>query len=219
MLAALVVTMLLIVTLTPFVSQMLATWSLGSEAAAIVELDTRGLGRLRNDLRHAIAGAGYGQGQDLALFHGDEVSMYFPVVSLLGTSESITEYLSYTVENSIDGRAIVRRQAPLIGSTYGIFADPVLLASGRFKYVFKYYSRSGENVPVWTTNRFDLPTRIELDIKAGNGLLLSIPIIIPTFASVSAGCFVDTGLQGCEVLPKPTISESLTQLLGTASSQ
>ena len=211
-LATLVVTMLLIVTLTPFVSKMLATWSLGGEAAAIVELKTRGLGRLHDDLRHAIAGAGYGQSQDVAVFHGDEASMFFPVAAGLGTSVKSIEYLAYTVENSIDGRALVRRRAPIIGSTYGTFADPVLLISGPFAYVFRYYSRTGEEVAVWPASRVDLPARIELDIATGNGLLLSVPIIIPTFASLSAGCFVDSSLQGCTGFSKAN-DEDVTKIL------
>ena len=55
-LATLLVTMLLVLTLTPFVSQMLRTWARGGEVANLVELKTRGLGRLREDLRHALVG-------------------------------------------------------------------------------------------------------------------------------------------------------------------
>lgn len=204
--------MLLIVTLMPFVSQMLATWSLGSEAASIVELKTRGIGQLRDDLRHAIAGAGYGQGADLAIFHGNEVSMYFPAAGL-GTKVNGVEYLSYTVENSIDGRALVRRRAPVIGSTYGTFVDPVLLISGPFTFVFKYYSRAGQQIAAWSANQFDVPARVELDITARNGLLLGFPIVIPTFASLSAGCFAG-GSQGCDAMPKPPVDQDLMKTLG-----
>jgi hypothetical protein len=215
-LAALVVTMLLVLTLTPFVSQMLATWARGGEAASLVELKTRGLGRLRDDLRHAIVWTGLGKTQDLAAFRGDETSMNFPVVAGLGPRENGVEYLSFTVETSIDGRALVRRRAPLIGSTYAGFADPVVLSSGPFRYVFKYYSRGGEETAVWTKSRFDIPGRIELIVADRQGLVLSLPITIPTFASVSAACFVGGTLQGCPAIAKSTDNNEWMKALGIA---
>ncbi|MBO0758208.1 MAG: hypothetical protein J2P54_20355, partial [Bradyrhizobiaceae bacterium] len=53
-LTALIIATLLFLALTPFVGQMLAMWARAEEAASVVELKTRGLGRLRDDLRHAI---------------------------------------------------------------------------------------------------------------------------------------------------------------------
>lgn len=202
-LASLVITLLLMVALTPFVRQMLATWSRGGEAAALVEVERRGLGRLRDDVRHAIAGAGYGRNEDLAIFRGNEVSLSFPAVLALGSSATGVEYLSYTIENTADGRALVRRSAPMIGSTYGTLTDPVIIASGPFKFFFKYFSRDGQELVEWTASRFDLPARVELNLSSENGSMLSIPITLPLFASLSAGCFVNNGFQGCEALAPP----------------
>lgn len=213
MLAALVVTMLLVLTLTPFVREMLATWERGAEAANLVEIETRGLGRLREDLRHAIVWTGYGQTEDLAAFQGDETSMSFPVVAGLGPVETGIEYLSFTVRTSINGQALVRRRAPIIGSSYGDFTDPVVLFSGPFRYVFKYYSRGGEETPVWNKSRFDLPGRIELYVADRNGqLLLNIPIAIPTLASLSAGCVGGSALQGCPPVTLPPIEDLLKSI-------
>ncbi len=212
-LAALLVTMLLVLTLSPFVSQMLATWSHGGEVANLVEIETRGLGRLREDLRHAIVWTGYGQTEDLAAFQGDETSMSFPVATGFGPTGTGVEYLSFTVASSFNGRALVRRRAPVIGSTYGSFADPVVLLSGPFRYVFRYYSPGGEATPVWSRGRVDLPARIELDIVDRNGrLFLGIPIAIPTFASLSAGCFATSGLQGCPAVSTAAADDALKAL-------
>jgi len=202
--------MLLVVTLTPFVREMLATWARGAEAANLVEIQTRGLGRLREDLRHAIVWTGFGQAEDLAAFQGDETSMSFPVVAGLGPVGTGIEYLSFTVRTSVNGQALVRQRAPIIGSSYGNFADPVVLFSGPFRYVFKYYSRGGEETPVWNKSRLDLPGRIELYVADRNGqLLLNIPIAIPTFASLSAGCVGGGALQGCPFVSTPQIDEVL----------
>src|SRR5262245_16973422 len=148
-LAALVVTMLLVVALTPFAGQMLATWARGSEAARVVELMTRGVGVLRNDLRHAILWTGYGQTENLILFRGNEVSLSFPAATGLGPGRNGLEMISVTVDASHDGLALVRRRAPLIGSTYGPFTDPVVLFSGPFRYAFRYYSRQGHQLTGW----------------------------------------------------------------------
>jgi hypothetical protein len=211
-LATLMVTVLLVLSLTPFVGQMLATWTRGGEVASLVELKTRGLDLLRRDLRHAIVWTGYGLTQDMAVFEGDETSMSFPVVAGLGPAGIGIEYLSFTVGTSVDGRALVRRRASVIGSGYGSFVDPVVLLSGPFRYVFRYYTREGEAVPVWAKNRMDLPARIELAVADRNGRqLFKLPISIPTFASMSAGCMAGIVGQGC-----PDTSSSIEQQLQAA---
>jgi general secretion pathway protein J len=199
-LAALLVTMLLVLAFSPYVSQMLATWSRGAEVANLVELKTRGLGRMREDLRHAVVWTGYGEIQDLAAFEGDETSMSFPVVAGLGSAGTGIEYLSFAVGSGIDGRALIRRRAPVIGSTYGAFVDPVVLFSGPYRYVFRYYGREGNAQPTWAKGRGELPARIELDIvDRGGRLLLHMPIVLTTFASMSAGCIAARGMAGCPV--------------------
>ena len=210
MLAALLVTMLLVLTFTPFVSQMLATWAHGGEVANLVELKTRGLGRVREDLRHAIVWAGVGQVQDQPAFEGDETSMSFPIAAGLGRNGSGLEYLSYRVANGINGRALVRRRAAIIGPTYGSFVDPVVLFSGPFRYVFRYYTRGGEQVAVWSKGRMALPGRIDLDILDRNGRrVLELPVAIPTFASSSAGCLASQALPGCPPPSQSSISDVL----------
>ena len=194
--------MLLVLTVTPFISQLLATWARGGEVADLVELKTRGIGRLREDLRHAVVWTGLGQIAELPAFEGDETSMSFPVVSGLGPGATGIEYLSFRIGSGVNGPALVRRRAPLIGSSYGSFADPVVLFSGPYRYLFKYYMRDGEEIQVWNKGRMELPARIEVDIADRRGrLLLQLPIAIPTFASLSGACLGNQGLAGC-----PTVS-------------
>jgi hypothetical protein len=217
-LAALIITTLLFLTLTPFVGQMLTTWARGGEAASLVELKTRGFGRLRDDLRHAIVWTDFEIVRDLPAFHGDETSMYVPVAAGLGANANGVEYLSFTVNNTIGGSSLVRRRAAIFGSTYGSFVDPVALVSGPFKYAFKYFSRGGEGSPVWPVDRFDLPGRVELQIVDRNRQLLSVPIMIPAFASVSAACLIGN-LQGCESIAEATGVDLVLKAHGLAPSQ
>jgi general secretion pathway protein J len=205
-LAALVVTMLLVLAFVPFASQMLATWSRGGEVARLVDLKTRGLGRLREDLRHAVVWTGFGEIERLATFRGSESALSFPVATGLGSGRNGLEMLSITVDASTDGRAIVRRSAPLIGTTYLSFQDPQILFSGPYRYVFRYYTRDGRELPVWD-NQTELPARIKLSITGQRGALFSIPIELPTFASLSAACLVSANLNGCPVQPKEEANE------------
>ena len=205
-LASLVVTTLLILALTPFVGEMLATWARGSETAGLVELKTRGIAVLRRDLRHAVVWTGFGRTENLLAFRGNESSLSFPVVAGLGPGRDGLEMLSITVGTSVDGRALVRRRAAIIGSTYASFADPVVLFSGPFKYVFRYTSRNGEQTPTWA-GQPDLPSRVELQILGIDSLPLSTPIELPIFASLSAGCFTSSTLPGC-----PAIATALDEV-------
>lgn len=209
-LASLVVTMLLVLAFTPFAGQMLSTWSRGGEIAKLVDLKSRGIGRLRTDLRHALVWAGFGQMDRLAMFRGSETSMVFPAVTGLGSGRNGVEMLAITVDSSADGRALVRRSAPLIGTTYGSFQDPVILFSGSYRYVFRYIANDGREFPVWQ-NRTELPVRIKLTIAGPHGEVFAVPIELPTVASMSAACLVGTNLPGCPVQAKEEPNEWMKQ--------
>jgi Prokaryotic N-terminal methylation motif len=209
-LAALVVTMLLVLAFTPFAGQMLATWARGGEVARLVDLKSRGIGRLREDLRHAIVWTGFGERERLATFRGTETSISFPTVAGLGPGRSGLEMLSITVDTSIDGRALVRRSAAMIGTTFGSFQDPVVLFSGPFRYHLSYYARDGRELPIWD-NQIDLPARIKLTIADHRGAIFSAPIELPTYASLSAACLASANLPGCPVQPKQEPNEWMKQ--------
>jgi hypothetical protein len=193
-LAALVATMLLVLAFVPFASQMLATWSLGSEVANLVDLKMRGLGRMRKDLHHAIVWTGYGETDKLATFRGTQTSMSFPAVTR-GAAGGI-EMLSITVDSSNNGRALVRRRAALSGASYGPFQDPVVLFSGPFRFVFWYVTRDGRELSVWQ-NQADLPAQIRLSILDQRGSVFASSLLLPVIASISAGCLAAANLPGC----------------------
>jgi hypothetical protein len=202
--------LLLVLAFVPFAGQMLASWARGSEVARLVDLKTRGLGRFREDLRHAIVWTGFGEREKLAAFRGGATSMSFPVVTGHGSGRSGLEMVSITVDSSVDGRALVRRRAAFIGTTYAGFLDPAVLFSGPFRYVFTYYARDGRELPVWE-NQNDLPVRIKLTIADHRGVMFSAPIEIPTFATLSAACVASANVPGCPVQPKEDPNEWMKQ--------
>ena len=216
--AALIITMLLMLSFTPLVSQMLATWARGTEIAGTVELWSRGLRQLRSDLRHAIVGTGYGRADDLLTFRGNETSMSFPVAAELYGKTSGLEMLSITVAGKKNGWSLFRRRASVVDSTYTAFSDPIVLVSGPYKYFLRYYDRNGREMLSWD-NRVDLPTRIALNIDDGKGSVGKLLVEIPLFASMSAACFAAADLQGCpDVLQITQNLDTLKQLginLGT----
>jgi len=199
-LAALLVTMLLILALTPLVNQMLATWARGSDAARFVEFRVRGVGILRDDLRHAIIWTGFGRTDKLLVFRGNETSISFPAVSEHGQGLDRLEMISIEVANTVDGHGLIRRRAPVVGSTYTAFSDPVVLFSGPYKYFLRYYSLDGQEKFVWN-DPLGPPARVVLNIVDSRGRIAGVPIQI--LASVSAACLVSANLPGCTVLPSP----------------
>jgi prepilin-type N-terminal cleavage/methylation domain-containing protein len=201
-LAALVVTALLIMALTPLVGVMLTTWVRGSDVAGIVELRVRGVGVLRDDLRHAVIWAGFGRTENLPAFRGNETSMSFPAVSGLGEGQDGIEMISIDVASSTDGRSLIRRRAPVIGTTYAAFSDPVVLFSGPFKYFLRYYSIDGTETSEWH-DPLSFPSRVVLNIVDGRGRSSGVAVTLPVLASISAACLAGGQLPGCPMMSKP----------------
>ena len=206
-LASLVVTTLLVVALTPLTTQMLATWSRGSEVVSIVELQTRGLNVLRDDLTYAVVWGGFGRQEDSLGFRGNETSMTFPIASGLTETRNGVEMISIDVTNSADGRALIRRRAPIIGTTRAAFTDPVVLVSGPFRYFLRYYAENGNEAAVWT-DLSSLPTRVALNIVDERNRLSVVSVQLPVFASISSACVADTSLPNCPLAPPPTYDPS-----------
>ena len=124
--------------------------------------------------------------------------MSFPVATGLAPGRNGLEMISITVDASRDGRALVRRRAPLVGSSYPSFRDPVVLFSGPFRYVFRYFPREGPGMPLWTSAH-ELPARVELTIADERGPIFTAPLELPLLASLSAACLASSNLPGCPV--------------------
>jgi hypothetical protein len=153
---------------------------------------------------------GFGERDKLATFRGAATSISFSAATGLGPGRYGLEMLSITVDASADGRALVRRRAPLIGTTFGSFQDPVVLLSGPFQYVFKYYARDGQELPVWDS-QIELPARVKLMITDHRGPIFSAPVELPILASLSAGCLVSANPPSCPVQARREQNEWMKQ--------
>jgi general secretion pathway protein J len=211
--AALAITTLLILAFTPLVRQVLATWTRGIEVAGSVELWSRGLRQIRRDLRHAVSWTGYGDLSDLLTFRGNETSMSFPVAAEMEGKTYGLEMLLITVTRAQNGWSLVRRRAPITGSTYTAFTDPVVLLSGPYKYFLRYYDRSGRETLSWG-NRADLPARIVLTIDESKGRPGRRSVELPVLASLSAACFAIASLPGCPAMPPSSQDADLLNQFG-----
>jgi hypothetical protein len=161
----------------------------------MVEFKFRGLGVLRSDLRRAVLWRGFGQAEDLLAFRGTETSMSFPVASSFGDG---LEMVAIDVTNSADGRALIRRRAPVTGTTRTVFADPVVLFSGPYKYLMSYYSRDGVEKPVWA-DPFSIPARVALNIVDERHQTSMISVQMPLLASMSSACLSSSNLPDCPI--------------------
>jgi prepilin-type N-terminal cleavage/methylation domain-containing protein len=202
-LAALVVTGLIVIGVTPFIRQLLMNWSRGSEIARVVELKTRGLGRLREDARHIVVWNTSGLPDNQASFSGSTSSLHFPAAVKNAFGHRGVELVSVGVNPSADGYALVRRHAALTRSGDVELQDPVTLFSGRFRYFFRYKSRSGEESAAWS-DALDVPASIRLTILDERGVVFRTPLEFPIYASMSSGCIAIRILPGC---PRPPDQE------------
>jgi prepilin-type N-terminal cleavage/methylation domain-containing protein len=195
-LAALAVTGLIVIGVTPIIRQMLMTWSRGSEIARLVELKTRGLGRLREDARHIVLWNSSNLPDNQASFAGSSSSLHFPAAVKNSFGHRGVELVSIRVDAVADGYALVRRHAALTNSGQFELRDPVTLFSGRFRYFFRYKSRSGEESEIWS-NTLDVPASIRLTIRDERGAIFRTPLEFPIYASMSSGCIAISTLPGC----------------------
>jgi hypothetical protein len=189
-LAALVITCLLVVGLFPFVGQIMATWTRGSEKASVVDMVTRGLGRVREDLRLALP-----PHTEDAVFRGDGNGITFSAVTDLGLGRKGVELLSITVEHDGDGWALVRKSGLSTTDEPANAKNRVVLFTGRFKYVFGYIDDRGNRQSTW--NAAKMPSRVLLQILGANGPVLPIAFEMPIFAQLSALCMVRKTAIGC----------------------
>ena len=206
-LAALVLTTLLMISLTPLVRQMLATWWRGSDVAGLVEFQIRGVAALRHDLISSVVWVGSGQAEDVLFFRGNETSLSFPAISKFGDGADRLEMISIEVTHASNGHALIRRHGPILGSTFRPPSDPLILISGPYRYYFRYYARDGRESVSWD-NREGPPARIAVNVVDASGQLAAIPIEISTLASLSAACVQNASLPGCALMPPPAENDN-----------
>lgn len=203
-LAALFLTTLLVVTLSPFTSQILHTWARGSDVSRFVEITSRGFNVIRADLRQTVVWNGFGMTENLHLFRGDQTSLVFPAATGLGRGRNGLELISLSVEESGEGRALVRRRAQLVGTAHTAFADPAVLISGPYAFALSYYDDADKPRPIWRT-RGQLPSRVAIRITSARNPEYNGTFFFSLFATASAGCFANHGFEGC-----PTVFSSAT---------
>jgi len=191
--AALVVTCLLMMGLTPFVNQLLLTWARAGTIGVIVDMTSRGIGQLRKDLRHAVPLAAR---PGVIAFRGDELHFEFPAATGLGAGRGGVEMIAISAEQ-LEGKelALVRRRSGHVTTESGAeFKDPVVLFSGNLQYIFRYIAQDGTRQSTWS-DRPDLPVRIEVTILDGRDPV--VPALeLPLYADMSVACLIP-GAPGC----------------------
>jgi prepilin-type N-terminal cleavage/methylation domain-containing protein len=191
--AALVVTCLLMMGLTPFVNQLLLTWARAGTIGVIVDMTSRGIGQLRKDLRHAVPLAAR---PGVIAFRGDELHFEFPAATGLGAGRGGVEMIAISAEQ-VEGKelALVRRRSGHVTTESGAeFKDPVVLFSGNLQYIFRYIAQDGTRQSTWS-DRPDLPVRIEVTILDGRDPV--VPALeLPLYADMSVACLIP-GAPGC----------------------
>lgn len=172
-LAALVITGLLVGLFLPFVAQTLTRWTAGVERSERSDQVLRAAIRLQADFSAAASldVAPRGAQQASLAFGGNSQSCWFvrAVPEGLGV---VLQSITLSLDESAKGAALIRRSAPFDPDRFG--RDPraleaaVAVISGGYRMHFNYVSRDGTRTDIWT-EAAELPARVELSIRSLDG--------------------------------------------------
>lgn len=199
-LAALAITVLLVVTFAPFASQLVTTWGRGARTAELVDMLARANDRIERDLLATVPMTVTRGETTSMLFRGGPGHVLFASATGFGPGRGGLELVSIGIEpDGPDATALVRRRAPLRDAALAPtgFKDPVTLVAGPYRYRFGFVAADGTRVEEWQ-GRPDMPARVELSIVAGDTLLLPAPLSYFIPADLSAACITDDPPDYCE---------------------
>ena len=198
-LAALAITVLLVVTFAPFASQLILSWGRGARTAELVDMLTRGNDRMARDLLAIVPMTLTRGDRTSMIFRGGPGHVVFATATGFGPGRGGIELVSLGIEPDGAGQAIVRRRAPLRDAalTASGFRDPVTLLTGPYQYRFDYVAVDGTRLGEWQ-DRIDMPARVELTILTPTGPLLPLPLSFFVPADLSAACITEDAPEFCD---------------------
>lgn len=199
-LAALAITVLLVVTFAPFAGQLVSTWGRGARTAELVDMLTRANDRIERDLLATVPMTVTRGEVTTMLFRGGPGHVVFASATGFGPGRDGLELVSIGIEqDGPDGTALVRRRAPLRDAAQAPsgFRDPVTLIAGPYQFRFAFVAADGSRVAEWR-DRLDMPARVELTVVSGDRTLLPAPLSYFIPADYPAACIGDDPPDYCD---------------------
>lgn len=164
-LAAVVLTVALVVAILPFFAGVVGRWMTGQRLIEDADLWMRAGLRLAGDTARAVPVMRPGPGEPRLLYAGDERNLLFVRPALSAGAGAAYEIVGLAIERSDDGEAVVRRSAPFDPAAPapdpGRLGGATTLLSGPWRFRFEHVSARGDRTPAWTTPG-ELPRLVEL---------------------------------------------------------
>jgi general secretion pathway protein J len=203
-LAALAIAAAIFAVISEFSGRMLLNWNRSGDTIAVMEMLTRGLGRMGTDLTLALPMSPPGTDGSTVYFDGTPDHLSFVAATGFGVGDRGLELLNFSMVDNKDDFYLVRQRAP-VSNPPSQFKDPVMLLHGRMQVRFSYRDRTGQFVETWN-KRPDLPGAVGVQVFGANGPIFPTPLIFPVPVNMSVDCMLPE-----EDTPRPPRCEQTQQ--------
>ena len=186
MLAALAIAGAIFAVISEFTGRLLLNWNRSDSVISVMEMVTRGLGRLGTDLALALPMSPPGTDGSTTYFIGDSKHIIFVAATGFGLGDRGLELLDFSMVDNKDDFYLVRQRAPVTNPPTQM-RDPVVLLHGRMQVRFVYRDSAGKYLDAWT-QRPDLPTAVGVQVIGASGPIFPRPLIFPVPVNFSVDC-------------------------------
>lgn len=198
-LAALAIAGAVFAVIAEFAGRTLRNWHHGEATIAVMEMLTRGLGRLQTDLASAVPMSVPGTDGSAVYFAGDASTLRFVAATGFGAGNRGLELLNISAAPDHDDVLLVRQRGPVLNPPAQL-SDPVVLMRGRIQVRFAYRDAAGQTFKSWT-NRPALPTAVLVQVLAQDGTpVFPSAFVLPVPVSLGVDCLGGAD-QGQDVPP------------------
>jgi len=188
MLAALAIAGAIFAVIVEFSGRLLINWNRSEATISVMEMLTRGLGRLGSDLALALPMSPPGSDGSITYFSGDATHLTFVAATGFGVGDRGLELLNFAMTDNKDDFYLVRTRAP-VSNPPSEFKDPVLLLHGRMQVRFAYRDANGQFVDSWN-KRPDLPTAVAVQVIGAAGPIFPRALMFPVPVNLSVDCLL-----------------------------
>jgi len=186
MLAALAIAGAIFAVISEFSGRLLLNWNRSDNVISVMEMVTRGLGRLGTDLTLALPMSPPGTDGSTTYFIGDAKHMIFVAATGFGIGDRGLELVDISMVDNRDDFYLIRQRAPVTNPPAQM-RDPVVLLHGRMQVQFSYRDSTGKYLDAWA-KRPDLPTAVGVQVIGASGPIFPRPLILPVPVNFSVDC-------------------------------
>jgi hypothetical protein len=211
MLAALAIAGAMIAVVSEFAGRTMRFWNRGEATIAVMEMVTRGVGRLSTDLALVLPMTPPQTDGTTVFFVGQANRLQFVAATGFGSGSNGVELIDIAAVPDQNDTLLVRRRGPVVIPAAQL-GDPVTLLRGRLQVRFSFSGRDGRRVATWI-NKAELPTAVVLEfLDAAGQAVFAAPFVLPIATNFSVDCLI----VGAEAAARPPWCDVAT---GTAQVQ